>query len=299
MSDSKNRKTCWLVTDSPTASSLLTPILENLGLETLSVYSMLSTSVTIDGLIETAANRADLVIGVIGRDRTTPNVYYELGYAAALRKRIVVFAPHGQPHAMDVARFPVVRIDLEDVSAVRFAVERALGSPKPGKPQIQVHEQNPSKFDGLADGFISRLGGIGDHATELERLIADVLRVGEGHRISDAPEGRKDLGYDFLLWSDTIQPYLGNPLPVEVKLRIRTLSDLDRTTKRLLAAAARSQAMWSLLVVRDLPDDYQENRSRYAGILIFKAVDLIARLRTNTLSAVLVDERNRLVHGVR
>ena len=278
--------------------SQIQPVLDDLGIETISIYSMLSTSATIDGLIESAAERADLVVGVVSRDKSTANVFYELGYAAALRKRILVLVPDGQPLPMDVARFSTEFIDLNDRTAIRFAVERALSSPRPrkqGKIDLRARDRESGQ---TADLWLTRLGEVGDDPVAFERLISDALSAGEGHRIADTP-GSRDVGYDFLLWSEAIQPYLGNPLPVEVKLRIRSTSDLDRVVSKLLSVGSRYQASWRLLVVKDFQPKAKLQTHRYPHVLVFQADDLLKRMREKPLSTVLVDERNAIFHGGR
>lgn len=291
----KKERTCWLITDVPDSQVSLSPILADLGIRLVSLYSLMSTSSTVDALIENAASQADLVIAVLQRGGTAPNVYYELGYAAALRKRVLVFAPPGEPLLLDLGNFAVERVELEDQQAVRFAIERAIRAPRPRKDKPVELPASDRPIGSLADDILSQLAQIND-PIRFEEIIAQAFVGTDGHRVAMAG-GPGDSGYDFLVWSEAIQPYLGNPLPVEVKWRITASTDLDKVLRRLSEVGSRTQASWRVLVAGTLPERSAHVVRKYPNILVFSATDLLTKLRTRPLSRVLVEQRNQRVHG--
>ena len=83
-------------------------------------------------------SKADLVVGVLTRDRQSQSILFELGQAVALHRQIVVFAPPKSgyvPH--ELQQFPVLRISLLNRTAIDFAFDQMLSAPSPPKNVVK------------------------------------------------------------------------------------------------------------------------------------------------------------------
>jgi hypothetical protein len=75
---------------------------------------------------------ADLVIGVLTRERRSQWVLFELGQASAMGRQIVLLAPPmGDPVPSNVFGFLVLRINLQNRGAIDFALDQLLAAPSP------------------------------------------------------------------------------------------------------------------------------------------------------------------------
>jgi hypothetical protein len=174
-------------------------------------------------------SRADLVIGVLAPERQSPWVLFELGQASALGRRIVLItSPKADPIPFALHQVLVLRIDLDNEEAIGFALDQVLSAPE---RQIADRTAQSRPLTGLgarADDLIATLDsslGAGDWQS-IERLVADVLRSSGADVVATSPV--HDVGADFAVWSDVLEPFVGNPLLVEVKARLRSKADVNR-----------------------------------------------------------------------
>jgi hypothetical protein len=242
----------------------------------------------------------DLVIGVLTSERRSQWVLFELGQASALGRQIVLIAP---PKLATVPshlkRFLVIRAGSKNRNAIDFALDQILASPeRPVSPPIISAPTHPAL--GLdADSIQANLRAAMDanDFRSVERVVVQALRGSGVDIVSEA--SNPDLGADIAVWSDALQPFVGNPLLIEVKSRFRGMDELRRAANQLFNAVSSRGGSWGLLLYGQGPQDLGTNpKGLPPTVLIYSMVDLIDQLRTRSFAEVIRDLRNRRVHGV-
>ena len=91
-----------------------------------------TTGVDLYATVGDIIRRCDLVIGVLTGVSESNSVAFELGMAAAMKRRIVVFAesPHDM-HLAHLTHYLVLRIDSENHEAVEFVLDNVLTATEP------------------------------------------------------------------------------------------------------------------------------------------------------------------------
>ena len=109
---------------------------------------------------------------------------------------------------------------------------------------------------------------------------------------------RHDTGADLAVWSDVLEPFVGNPLLVEVKARIRGKTDATRAVRQLASYVGASGSRWALLLFGEGPDpEGSAWVNSPPNVLVLSLRSLLETLRTRAFPEVVRDLRNRRVHG--
>ena len=90
-----------------------------------------------------------------------------------------------------------------------------------------------------------------DRGRALEGIVGDALRDAGTDMVVASPE--RERGADLAVWSDVLQPFVGNPLIVEIKVRIKDKTSAKKAVEQLTSHLARSGARWALLLYAEGP----------------------------------------------
>jgi hypothetical protein len=241
----------------------------------------------------------DLVIGVLTSQRRSQWVLFELGQAAALGRQIVLIAP---PKLATVPshlkHFLVIRAGTKNRDAISFALDQILASPE--RPTTSSPMPPPSRqaLGSDADPIMTDLQTAinSNDYRGVERVVIQALRGSGVDIVSEAPG--PDFGADIAVWSDALQPFVGNPLLIEVKSRFRGADELRKATNQLFAAVSSRGSAWGLLLYGEAPENLLAAlKGSPPTILVYSIGDLVNELRTRSFAEVVRDLRNRRVHG--
>jgi len=247
---------------------------------------------------------ADLVIGILPRGRQSPWVLFELGQAWALGRRILLIAsPKSDKIPYSLQRFLILRIEPNNREAIDFALDQLLSAP----PELSAKENlKPYTFTtrGLADDtvnqLLSRLSlalGPGTER-ELEKIVSEALRLSGADIVVESPQ--KDIGADLAVWSDVLEPFVGNPFLIEIKRKVSDKYTAATTFKQLQSYLGASDTKWGMLLYGEGPPP--EDRLWQAcppNILLMPIRQLLEALHNQAFPEIVRDLRNRRVHSVR
>lgn len=237
--------------------------------------------------------RADFVVAILTPGTALANVTYEVGVAHGLGKRVLlVVPPETQGIPFDLTGVLQVRASLLDPAPIAFAVQTLLAAPPSRKRRGEVSAAH-LPLGPYADMLLRHLVGLAaqKRPEELESVVETILRRSGASPIATNVE-RPEQGFDFAVWIDELDAYLGNPLLIEVKQRVSR-----DAIEKLRSAFARGGSRWALLIYLDDPVDPGVWSGLPPNILRVQLTDLLVQLRTRSLPAILRDMRNRVVHG--
>jgi hypothetical protein len=254
--------------------------------------------------IQHQLEEADLVVGILPNSLDSAWILFELGQAWALGRQIILIAPpDGASIPFDLRRCLTLRTSPNNSEAINFALDQLLLSPK-SVPTKSQHKESERSFQtaglgGTADALIERLGKTLDTADArgLEAVIADAIRLSGTDVVVESPQD--DRSADLAVWSDVLAPFIGNPLLVEIKLRIRDRGAARKALESLFAQTALSGARWALFIYGEGPQDDSELLAGLPTVLSISALQLLTELRHRSFPEIVRDLRNQRVHGVR
>lgn len=291
-------KTCFVSASAGTDLRVLRSELEARGLRVLVPHD-LAIGTDWASEIQKQISQADLVVGVLTAERQSPWVLFELGQASALGRRIVLITPlTADPIPFSLHQFLVLRIDLDNSDAISFALDQILSAP--GHVNKDAAKQ-PEVFTGLGgsvDYLLARL----DQSLQsqdwqgVEQVVGDALRSSGADVVVTSPS--PDIGADFAVWSDVLDSFVGNPLLVEVKARIRGRAEASKAIEQLVSYMTASAARWALLIVGEGPDPSTDVWSDCPpNVIVLSLEAMLESLRTRAFPEVVRDLRNQRVHG--
>lgn len=292
-------KTCFISAPAGTPLGVLRASLQSRGLRVLVPHDLAAGADWASG-IQKQLSQADLVIGVLTSARQSPWVLFELGQASALGRRIVLITPNNaDPIPFALHHLLVLRIDLDNQEAIGFALDQLLAAPDPPKSGPTPQVKPP--FGGLgskADDLLAALDRLlaASNGQAIEQVVADALRSSGTDLVVTSPN--RTIGADFAVWSDVLEPFVGNPLLIEVKSRIRGKTDATRAVRQLASYLGASGSRWALLLYGDGPDsEGQAWSASPPNVLVLSLRSLLEALRSQAFPEVVRDLRNRRVHG--
>lgn len=298
MTNTTASKTCFISAPAGASLGVLRAALELRGLRVLVPHD-LAVGADWASEIQNQLSRADLVIGVLTSDRQSPWVLFELGQASALGRRIVLItSPKADPIPFSLHQFLVLRTDLDNADAIGFALDQVLSAPEPSKRERSTEAKSLLGLGTKSDDLIETLERslAAKDWPSLERVVADALRLSGTDVVVSSPS--PDVGVDLAVWSDVLEPFVGNPLLIEVKGRLRGKTEATRAVKQLASYLGASGSRWGLLLYGEGPDlEGQPAASTFPNVLVLSLRSLLESLRTQAFPELVRDLRNRRVHG--
>jgi hypothetical protein len=279
----------------------LTPLKSALaaeGIQAILPFELPTAGANFRDQIEKAIKKAQFFIGVLSSQANNSNVLFELGYAAAQRKRIAVIQDKSFELPPNITGFPVLKTNLNDSPQLRQFLEQFSRTHKRQSAQsAQLPKTKP--LSGRAQQLIADIKTLGERAThhEFESVLTEALRD-SGVRVmaESTPRGGR---YDFALWLDEIEYPIGNPVLVELK------NELKPSTARALRndfLAQRESTLGKALLVVYLsarPNFDLRTLNVAAPLVLFvSATDLLSALENKSLAEFIRTQRNRLAHGM-
>ena len=243
-------------------------------------------------------SNADLVVGVLTRERRSESVIFELGQAVALDRQVVIFAPPKSGFIpFKLKQFPVIRINLRNRSAIDFAFDQILSAPPLPKKKERVEVHNSHGMGKRINTFLDKVRKAIDANDGLgfEKVVAQAIRESGVEIVLEARLDNRAV--DIAVWSDVFQQIFGHPLLVELKLNLTNEAYARQSLKRCAEITAKHGSTWSLLLYGDGPPMTNKNWVSIAPtVLTISAYDLLSKMRDRSFVEVIMDLRNQRVH---
>jgi hypothetical protein len=244
-------------------------------------------------------SEVDLVIGILTTERRSDWVLFELGQALATKRQILLLVP-----AKGIAYFPLdlqgiltVRTSLTNREAIEFALDQLLAAPEP-QPLPGAGPVLGGGLGDRADQFIQEAKqAITEHQPlELERILERALRESGVEALST--ESKEERLADVAVWSDAFQQSVGNPLLIEVKMRVVDRRGAQEVASQLAKQTLSSGTRWGLLLYGEGPSSSSVQQSLPPNILAMPIVELLERMKDRPFAEVVTGLRNERVHGI-
>jgi hypothetical protein len=249
--------------------------------------------------VELLVPEVDLVIGILTRERRSQWVLFELGQAWAKGKQVLLLAsPSGTFVPSNLQRFLVVRASTLNREAISFAIDQLCAAPSAARRSEYRRAVEHSRLGPSYEAFLSqaRVAVDSRNGEGLERIVAEALRKSGIDAVAERRDS--DRGVDLAIWSDELQPLMGNPLLVEVKARLRTPNEARAALKQLSISTAASGTLWGVLLYGACLFEEQRLASLAPhNVLVLSVFHLLEHMETESFASIVGNLRNRRVHG--
>lgn len=290
-------RTCFIAAPPGVDLTILSTVLKQRGISLLVSSELAPTSASHLGHVTRAISKADLLIAILDPERPNDNVYYELGYARALGKRILILAsPQMTSLPSDIAGMLYVHAGADNREVISFALDLALAAPEPAEHEPGKPVDVSSPIGHLADELIDKLESLGDQATgrDVEQIVASALRA-SGIFVLARSEQR-DIGVDFAIWADELDPWVGNPFLLQVKKHLKSQAQVSAVLNQVSTYLQKSNSRWALVLYVKGPRDLESPPVARSSVLFLQVRELLDKLRTSSFGEVVRELRNRRVH---
>jgi hypothetical protein len=250
-------------------------------------------------VLEESIRQADLVVAVVGNG-DSEGVLLELGYALGSKKRTLVIVPPGEEPPMKSV--PYLRTRPDNREAIDFGLTQLLAAPPPRQAGTGDLPPGTKPLGPVADDLLRRLEALGAYPDEqdLGELVHDALTAGgisvmyrSIPHVSAAEERA-----DFAVWSDDFEPWIGNPLLIEVRTEVEGEGELDRALGSLAALLEKRGSTWGLLLYH-VPDFGSKVKAMrcHPRTFVMTIQRFLTGLRDASLTELLKGMRDQRVRG--
>lgn len=285
-------KRCYISAHFKTNLVTLKDILFKKNIEPVLPFEFPSAGFTIFEKIKELIAKADIFIAVFNSDLPNENLYFELGYATALGKQIILISDHNYKIPSNLKSLLIIKSGTQDKEALEFAINQVLSAPKPiKKKKSKIYDKyNFNK----SDYYLNQIKTIKTDY-ELFKIVQNLLKdLG----IDAMAESKvKDFGVDFAIWENDLEPIIGNPLIIELKREINK-SNINRINDQIdnyLKKINSGSALVLYLLGPPLETNFYFINSGY--VFLLKIETLLKNLKNQSFADILRSIRNKAVHG--
>src|SRR5262249_13502953 len=135
---------------------------------------------------------------------------------------------------------PYFRFDPAKPTGVEFGISQILKVPHHRTEPPTTPSRRTHPLGARADELLAQLRAAGDtlRAADLEAIIVQAIRDSGVTAVSQGTA--EDRYVDLAVWSDDLSPWVGNPLPIEVRLALKGKADVNAAVGHLMQALAGS-----------------------------------------------------------
>lgn len=242
--------------------------------------------------VQDAIQRADVVIGLFAHDdRALANTAFEVGFAVALGKPVLLVVSPGAQIPSDLQSFLYVQAEPDNIEAVALALDNLDRYSVPVRVE-RLRSSSAAPLGAYADQLLEVVRTLGDASdTAFEELVASAIEASGVVAVPTSAEG--DRGFDIGVWSDDLDAIGGNPLLIQLKHHVS-----ENSVRQSLTALHQTPGARVVLVVSlDETPPVTGALLRWP-ILWISLTDLLGRMRDESFPEVIRDLRNRSVHGL-
>jgi len=260
-------------------TSVLRRAMEERGIVPFELDEVAAAGRSIPELLEDCLKRADFVVAVVGGGKAKDNVLFELGFDMALKKRILAIV---SPEAdLPLSGILSLRTLPDNREAVEFGLDQILKAPEPRRKGIR----KTKPLGPLADKLLDRIRASKEplRQQDLEQILRAVI---QGSGIDSAYYASERMvtpiaGADMAIWSDDFEPWVGNPLLIELKSHLRSRSELQTALGELTKILDNTHSEWGLLIYQGADFKPGEHALGDPRVFVLTIESLLYRLGKN------------------
>jgi nucleoside 2-deoxyribosyltransferase len=288
----------------------ITYLLEKRKIRVLTHNSFFQSGASIRDSIGEAIQKSDFVLAII--NSLNASVYYEIGYASALRKEVIIVVPKNKNLPREFDDKYVINVDVFDNRAIGFALDQVIIRLKKKIEQQQFWESmlSPNAFINATENneektlsrgrknhplgnetnkYLDILHSLGNEAKEQEivKVVFDALKE---TGVSIVEYSRTiESGVDLALWSDEISGSY-NPVLIEIKNKVRDAAQVITISQQMTEYLTQNKSRFGfVLYFKGIPPHNYLNPIIESFICFSPVDDFIRKLHSYTIGKIIKD----------
>jgi nucleoside 2-deoxyribosyltransferase len=289
---------CFVAARSTTDTEPIRALLTARGITPVLAHEAPAPGLTVADAITSLISGSDMVLALLDRDDSTgdsaaTNVAFELGYAFAFNKKILMVAPPEADIPAAISALFCIRASFDDTEAVSFALDQLLAAPVPTSRPQRSPERVGRPIGAFAEQLLDRLDS--EHAQAdgqaLEQLVIEAVLASGASVATPLPEDNGDHA-DIAVWSDDLEPWVGNPLLIQVKGHIKGERDAAVARSVLMSSAEQGRGGLAIVLYGGGPSPEDAAAFSSPSVLFMGLRDFLERLRSHRLVDVILPVRD-------
>lgn len=275
----RRKKVAFVTAPSAVEAHALQGVLDRLGIESTTASEAELPGRTMSELALDCIRPADVVIGVLAQGPMSHNVYFDLGLARGLGKRILLVAkPKAIPTAVSLG-LPYIRSAPDNTEGIKFALAQLFAVPHHGGRPVEPVTRQTRPIEGLADELLAQLQCGQQPPTEdkLPEVIGRAIRE-SGATVVSSPRPADGVNPDMAVWSDDLEPWIHNPLLIEFKSNVRSKGEVRQLVRQLRRYMEKVTVSTALVIYRGA-DASVVKEMHSPEVLFVSAEDFLDSLR--------------------
>ncbi len=262
-------------------------------------FGLPRASVITEGVVSDIHD-ADFVIGVL--DAEASRVLFDIGFAAALQKPVLLISEPGTPVPFDIAQHRLITTSSGDSEMLKLAIrgflkeveDKRLHKRARRRPELQAGPRSAAAVeDALHTIQELRHRGL---EQQLIRTTSQLLRAAGVTAIEELT-GPQQVGADLAVWSDALSTTVGNPILIELKVGNLDQTRWSLTHEKVARVLGDTGARLGLILYLDRKGRrFTEGRQWAPLVLSFDLEDFATALVNKPFADVVLEHRNKLVH---
>lgn len=295
---------CYLSFDSRDNITLLKNEMLQYGFMPYDLYD-LSVADSIQQTIKRKIRESDFAVFLLTRESN--NVLYEIGIAEGIGKQHFLLIDKAFELPFFLQDRLHIKVDLQSTNSIHSALEKIRINVKERKPRTRQVDKNATGLtSSYSQNIKTRLAELRNHAEEirassngreLEGLIKSVFQTLDLEFVENTQS--LDSGVDFVVWNEELGRIIGNQILIEVKIGNITQSRIENAKDQVLKYIHQTQARIGIVLYMDRKGRRFTVTSAIMPLLMyFDVVDFIDGLINSSFETVLLNERNKIAHGI-
>lgn len=298
--EQKSQLRCYVAAPSGVSIGVISRVLQQRKIVPITPWGRDATAGTLLEALGEAIAQADLFVAVLGRKQSNSNVFFELGYACALGKELLIVAPP------ELAMLPSslsgllqVTADPHDAEAIGFALDQvlaAMGRPKRPRRPTSNNSQPIERY--LAEELLGNLTQTSS-AKAVEDVVVSAIQASGIDVIVRGEWTTPGTSFDLGIWSDDLDASVGNPLLIEVRTTLRDREEALQARSQAQHALEAANARTALVLYLEGPKRSDDVLPLSVPNILFMPIrELLDRLQIKGFGQVIRELRNRVAHQV-
>ncbi len=271
---------------------------EKRGLEAIRLND-LGAGLSVSDLLWQSLGKADYVIAVIG-NAPNASVWYELGMASGMGKPVLLLTSNHGAIPIAASGLTYLTADADNQKAIEFGLDQLLSAPKTRVAPQSSADRETHPIGASADRFLEALESSRKAGAIREAQVIDIifLAIKESgvSTLSKGSSGDGRRSADIAVWSSDFEPWIGNPLVIEVKKALNGRNDLENAIKQVSAMLDETRSPFGLLLYLAAKPIVLYGALYDPRVVVMSVEDFIGGLRELGLGDLLWRTRNDIAH---
>lgn len=291
------RKIAFLAYPEMVNTDVIQEVLARRGVGCLTLERVRRPGLPVLDTLREGIERADFVLGVVGSAQSNDQVFFDLGFASGLGKRVVVVSERPVELPVTLAEAVTLHASPQNGPAIDFAVQQFLAAPTREGPPAPAAIPETKPLGAATDDFLRRLE-VAEQPVGVATLEAVVLEALERTGVKNRSSVLRTTDAATLAaWSDDWGPWVRNPLLIEVRSCLPAGSELEPLRRQLTSFLESRGNPWLCLICANVAAGASLEVFRDSRILPLEAREFFRALRDISPGELILRLQKARTHG--